>query len=80
MINEDKLIANLEIAKQLKEISGVKLALALKCFSTWGVFGYHQAFYLDGTTSSGPYEVNLATKPRVVRYMQAIVWVTAKTT
>ncbi|MFA0230473.1 carboxynorspermidine decarboxylase, partial [Vibrio sp. 10N.261.45.A7] len=32
MINEDKLIANLEKAKQLKDISGVKLVLALKCF------------------------------------------------
>ncbi|EGQ9935188.1 carboxynorspermidine decarboxylase, partial [Vibrio vulnificus] len=36
MIDEAKLIQNLEIAKQLKEISGVKLVLALKCFSTWG--------------------------------------------
>lgn len=58
MINEDKLIANLEIAKQLKEISGVKLVLALKCFSTWGVFDIIKP-YLDGTTSSGPYEVKL---------------------
>ena len=38
MINEDKLVENLEKAKQLKDISGVKLVLALKCFSTWGVF------------------------------------------
>lgn len=36
MIDEAKLIANLEIAKHLKEISGVKMVLALKCFSTWG--------------------------------------------
>lgn len=53
MIDEAKLIANLEIAKQLKEISGVKLVLALKCFSTWGVFDIIKP-YLDGTTSSGP--------------------------
>ncbi|MFV0574695.1 MAG: carboxynorspermidine decarboxylase [Vibrio sp.] len=58
MINEDKLIHNLEIAKQLKELSGVKLVLALKCFSTWGVFDIIKP-YLDGTTSSGPYEVKL---------------------
>ncbi|WP_070967687.1 carboxynorspermidine decarboxylase [Vibrio sonorensis] len=58
MINEEKLIANLEKAKQLKEISGVKLVLALKCFSTWGVFDLIKP-YLDGTTSSGPYEVKL---------------------
>ncbi|MCG7499975.1 carboxynorspermidine decarboxylase [Vibrio sp. Of7-15] len=58
MINEDKLIANLETAKRLKELSGVKLVLALKCFSTWGVFDLIKP-YLDGTTSSGPYEVKL---------------------
>ncbi|MGV2987017.1 carboxynorspermidine decarboxylase [Vibrio sp. E150_011] len=58
MINEEKLIANLEKAKYLKEQSGVKLVLALKCFSTWGVFDVIKP-YLDGTTSSGPYEVRL---------------------
>lgn len=58
MINEDKLIANLEKAKQLKALSGVKLVLALKCFSTWGVFDIIKP-YLDGTTSSGPFEVKL---------------------
>ncbi len=58
MINEDKLIQNLEKAKQLKVLSGVKLVLALKCFSTWGVFDIIKP-YLDGTTSSGPFEVKL---------------------
>lgn len=58
MIDEAKLIQNLEIAKQLKALSGVKLVLALKCFSTWGVFNTIKP-YLDGTTSSGPYEVTL---------------------
>lgn len=58
MINEAKLIDNLEKAKQLKEISGVKLVLALKCFSTWGVFDIIKP-YLDGSTSSGPFEVKL---------------------
>ncbi len=58
MIDEAKLIANLEIAKHLKEISGVKMVLALKCFSTWGVFDIIKP-YLDGTTSSGPFEVKL---------------------
>ncbi len=58
MIDESKLIRNLEIAKQLKELSGVKLVLALKCFSTWGVFDIIKP-YLDGTTSSGPFEVKL---------------------
>ena len=58
MINEQALINNLEKAKQLKEISGAKLVLALKCFSTWGTFNTIKP-YLDGTTSSGPYEVQL---------------------
>ena len=58
MINEQALINNLEKAKQLKEISGAKLVLALKCFSTWGTFDTIKP-YLDGTTSSGPYEVRL---------------------
>ncbi|WP_068713474.1 carboxynorspermidine decarboxylase [Vibrio tritonius] len=58
MIDEAKLIHNLEIAKRLKELSGVKLVLALKCFSTWGVFDIIKP-YLDGTTSSGPFEVKL---------------------
>ncbi|UTM58528.1 carboxynorspermidine decarboxylase [Photobacterium sp. CCB-ST2H9] len=58
MIDETKLIRNLEIAKKLKELSGAKLVLALKCFSTWGVFDIIKP-YLDGTTSSGPFEVRL---------------------
>ncbi|WP_240206108.1 carboxynorspermidine decarboxylase [Vibrio sp. CyArs1] len=58
MINEGKLIDNLEKAKHLKEVSGVKLVLALKCFSTWGVFDIIKP-YLDGSTSSGPFEVKL---------------------
>ena len=58
MIDESKLIDNLEKAKQLKAISGAKLVLALKCFSTWGTFDTIKP-YLDGTTSSGPYEVKL---------------------
>ncbi|MHA2938232.1 carboxynorspermidine decarboxylase [Vibrio sp. RC27] len=58
MIDESKLIRNLEIAARLKTLSGVKLVLALKCFSTWGVFDIIKP-YLDGTTSSGPYEVKL---------------------
>ncbi len=58
IIDEAKLIDNLEKAKLLKELSGAKLVLALKCFSTWGTFDTIKP-YLDGTTSSGPYEVQL---------------------
>ena len=58
MIDEAKLINNLEKAKLLKQLSGAKLVLALKCFSTFGTFDTIKP-YLDGTTSSGPYEVKL---------------------
>lgn len=58
MIDESKLVENLTKCQQLKQLSGAKLVLALKCFSTWGVFDTI-APYLDGTTSSGPYEVML---------------------
>ncbi|CAH0533138.1 Carboxynorspermidine/carboxyspermidine decarboxylase [Vibrio stylophorae] len=58
MIDEGKLRRNLEICQQLKARSGVKLVLALKCFSTWGVFDIIKDS-LDGTTSSGPFEVML---------------------
>ena len=58
MIDESKLIENLEKAKLLKTLSGSKLVLALKCFSTFGTFETIKP-YLDGTTSSGPYEVKL---------------------
>ncbi len=49
------------VAEWLKARSGVKLVLALKCFSTWGVFDIMKP-YLDGTTSSGPYEVRLGSE------------------
>ncbi|WP_413702195.1 hypothetical protein ACLKMH_12340 [Psychromonas sp. KJ10-10] len=58
LIDENKLIDNLEKAKYLKDLSGAKLVLALKCFSTFGTFDTIKP-YLDGTTSSGPFEVRL---------------------
>ncbi|HQP91389.1 MAG TPA: carboxynorspermidine decarboxylase, partial [Candidatus Omnitrophota bacterium] len=53
-----KLLKNLEMIKFVREHSGAKCVLALKCFSTWGVFGLMKK-YLDGTTSSAPYESRL---------------------
>jgi len=58
VISEGRLLANLARVRELKERSGVRVLLALKCFSTWGIFGTIAPF-LDGTTSSGPYEVRL---------------------
>src|ERR1041384_730771 len=58
VISEARLRENLTRVARLKERSGARVLLALKCFSTWGVFDVIRP-YLDGTTSSGPYEVRL---------------------
>ncbi len=58
VISEARLRENLGRIARLKELSGARVLLALKCFSTWGVFDAVRP-YLDGTTSSGPYEVRL---------------------
>ena len=42
----------------LREASGAKALLALKCFATWSVFDF-MSDYMDGTTSSSLYEVKL---------------------
>jgi carboxynorspermidine decarboxylase len=57
-IDERKLLRNLKIIERVREQSGAKSVLALKCFSTWSVFGLMRQ-YLDGTTSSGVYEARL---------------------
>ena len=58
LIDETRLLANLEIISQLRDLSGAKILLALKCFSTWGVFPLIRD-HLDGTTSSSAYEARL---------------------
>jgi len=58
LIDEKKLLRNLKIIRHVREVSGAKSVLALKCFSTWGVFGLMRR-YMDGTTSSGVYEARL---------------------
>ncbi|MBU4200515.1 MAG: carboxynorspermidine decarboxylase [Verrucomicrobia bacterium] len=58
LIDEKKLLRNLKIIRRVREVSGAKSVLALKCFSTWSVFGLMKQ-YLDGTTSSGVYEARL---------------------
>jgi carboxynorspermidine decarboxylase len=58
LIDERKLLRNLKIIGYVKNISGAKVVLALKCFSTWCSFGLMKQ-YLDGTTSSSPYEARL---------------------
>lgn len=58
LIDEARLLRNLEKIALLRERTGTKSVLALKCFSTWSVFGFMRQ-YLDGTTSSSVYEARL---------------------
>ena len=58
LIDERRLRDNLAIVDHVRETSGAKAVLALKCFSTWGVFEL-MAQHLDGTTSSSLYEARL---------------------
>ena len=58
LIDEAGLKHNLEIIRRIREESGAKSVLALKCFSTWGVFDLMRQ-YMDGTTSSSLFEARL---------------------
>lgn len=58
LIHEDKLLKNLKLIERIRDSSGAKFVLALKCFSTWSVFNLMRK-YLDGTTSSSLYEARL---------------------
>lgn len=58
LIDERKLLGNLKKIQWLKEKSGAKSLLALKCFAGWGVFDLMRQ-YMDGTTSSSLFEARL---------------------
>ncbi len=58
LIDERRLLENLKKIKRVRDCCGAKSVLALKCFSTWSVFGLMKK-YLDGTTSSSVYEARL---------------------
>ena len=58
LIDEARLKKNLEIIQFIREESGAKSVLALKCFSTWCVFDLMRQ-YMDGTTSSSLFEARL---------------------
>lgn len=61
LIDKAKLLANMEIMDRVREQSGAKVLLALKCFATWCVFDLMNK-HMDGTTSSSLYEVKLGAK------------------
>ncbi|MEW9804748.1 carboxynorspermidine decarboxylase [Mesorhizobium sp. ZMM04-5] len=58
LIDKSRLLRNLERIAYLRERSGAKALLALKCFATWSVFDLMRD-YMDGTTSSSLNEVRL---------------------
>lgn len=58
LIDKSRLLRNLERIAYLREKSGAKALLALKCFATWSVFDFMRP-YMDGTTSSSLNEVRL---------------------
>ncbi|MDI7861722.1 carboxynorspermidine decarboxylase [Rhizobiaceae bacterium n13] len=58
LIDKSLLLPNLEKIRYVREQSGAKALLALKCFATWSVFDL-MSQYMDGTTSSSLYEVKL---------------------
>jgi carboxynorspermidine decarboxylase len=58
LLDETRLIRNLERISSLRSRTGVKSVLALKCFSTWSVFDLMRP-YMDGTTASSPWEARL---------------------
>ena len=58
LIDKSRLLRNLERIAYLREKSGAKALLALKCFATWSVFDF-MGDYMDGTTSSSLNEVKL---------------------
>ncbi len=58
LIDETRLLKNLEKIRYVREESGARVLLALKCFSTWSVFPL-MSEYMDGTTSSSLFEARL---------------------
>ena len=58
LIDKSRLLPNMEKIATLRELSGAKALLALKCFATWSVFDM-MSEYMDGTTSSSLFEVKL---------------------
>ena len=58
LIDETRLLDNLKKIQIVRERSGAKSVLALKCFSAWSVFPLMRE-YMDGTTSSSLFEARL---------------------
>lgn len=59
VLEEEKLIKNLELMKRVQEASGARIILALKGFSMWSCFDIVKQ-YLHGATASSVWEAKLA--------------------
>jgi carboxynorspermidine decarboxylase len=58
LIDKGRLLENMRKMREVREKSGARVLLALKCFATWSVFDLMRE-YMDGTTSSSLNEVKL---------------------
>ena len=58
LIDEQRLLGNLQKIQFVARHGQARCLLALKCFSTWSLFDFMRP-YLDGTTSSSLYEARL---------------------
>jgi carboxynorspermidine decarboxylase len=58
LLDERRLADNLAVVDRLRERSGARALLALKCFASWGVADLLSQ-HLDGTTSSSLFEARL---------------------
>jgi carboxynorspermidine decarboxylase len=58
LIDKSALLRNLQTIDHVREHSGAKVLLALKCFAAWSVFDLMRG-HMDGSTSSSSYEVRL---------------------
>jgi len=58
LIDKAALKRNLDVIDYVRQQSGAKVLLALKCFAAWSVFDLMRE-QMDGTTSSSLYEVKL---------------------
>ncbi|PIW45903.1 MAG: carboxynorspermidine decarboxylase [Zetaproteobacteria bacterium CG12_big_fil_rev_8_21_14_0_65_54_13] len=59
VLEEEKLIGNLELLKRVQDESGCKIILALKGYSMWSTFELIKQ-YLPGCTASSLYELKLS--------------------
>lgn len=58
LIDESRMLKAMERISYVRDISGAKSVLALKCFSSWCAFDFMKQ-YMAGTTSSSLYEARL---------------------